>query len=106
MNITAIKLVTKRGYMNLKTGMAADLLEIGSKVFVRTPTYYYLGTLLAIEEQYIVLTGVKWVGQTGDLNEFFSNPQKFAKEAESYPAAIKEIKNTGFIMDICLVPTV
>jgi hypothetical protein len=92
--------------MNLKTGMAAEMFEVGSKVFVRTPTYYYLGTLLAIEESYIILTGVKWVGQTGDLNAFFSNPQKFAKEAEEYPPAIKEVKNTGFIMDICLVPTI
>jgi hypothetical protein len=92
--------------MNLKTGMAAKTFEVGSKVFVRTPTYYYLGTLLEVEETYIVLTGVRWVGQTGDLNDFFKNPQKFAKEAESYPETIKEFKNTGFIMDICIVPTV
>lgn len=92
--------------MNLKTGIAAEILEKGSKVFVRTPTYYYLGTLVAVEETYIVLTGIRWVGQTGDLNKFFENPQKFVKEAEQYPTVIKEIKNSGFIMDICLVPSV
>jgi hypothetical protein len=92
--------------MNLKVGMAAQVFEVGAKVFVRTPTYYYLGTLLEVQESYIVLTGVKWVGQTGDLHQFFTNPQKFVKEAEAYPETIKEFKNTGFIMDICLVPTI
>ena len=92
--------------MDLTKGMASQLIQVGSKVFIRTPTYYYLGTLLAIEEQYVVLTGVKWIGQTGQITQFYENPQKFAKEVEAYPPVIKEIKNTGFIMDICEVPTI
>lgn len=46
--------------------------EIGEEYFIQTVTQYYLGQLVNITDQELVITKASWVASTGRFNEFIS----------------------------------
>lgn len=65
--------------------------EIGEEYFIQTVTHYYLGQLLSVTAQELIITKASWVPSTGRFNEFMSG----SKPSENEPYNKSQIVIVG-----------
>lgn len=46
--------------------------ELNESYFIQTVTHYYLGLLVGVTDQELIITHASWVASTGRFNEFLS----------------------------------
>ena len=70
----------------------------GNVYFIRTVTHYYVGELVWIGTQEIVLAKCAWIADTGRFHQFLSG--KTVNEVEPYPKESHVIIGRGAIVDM------
>lgn len=75
------------------------MFKLNKKYFIRTVTLYYTGELIDMDENFLVLQHVSWIGDTGRFNNAL-NSGEFS-EVEPYPENAKVIVNKASIVDAC-----
>ena len=69
---------------------------IGRDYFIQTPTHYFLGTLIMVTDEELVLISASWVADTGRLNKFLDGSSP--KENEPYPEGVEVIIGRGALI--------
>lgn len=69
--------------MELVTASQTHSLEVGTKVFIRTVTYHYLGCIEAVTDSDIVLSDASWVADSGRWSNALTTGE--LSEVEPYP---------------------
>ena len=59
------------------------MMEVDQKVFIRTCTMYFLGSVAAVSADEVRLTSASWIADTGRFGEFLASGDP--KEVEPYP---------------------
>ena len=70
--------------------------KIGTRYYVQTVTHYYVGTLVALTPQELVLVDVAWVADSGRHGEFVAGGA--AKEMEAWPPRAQVIVGRGSLV--------
>lgn len=70
---------------------------IGKGVFVRTVTCYYTGRLLAVDENFLLLSEAAWIADTGRFTNALSGGT--LNEVEPYPDEV--LVNRAQVVDVC-----
>lgn len=73
-------------------------IQLGKNVFIRTVTHYYLGKIVHVSEEEIVLKDCSWIADTGRFSEAMKNGT--ANEVEPYPDGVLVSVNRGAIVDV------
>jgi hypothetical protein len=76
--------------------------QVGSKVFIRTVTFFYVGEVEAVSAFGIHLIRAAWIPQTGRFHEAMRTGD--LDEVEPYPDAMKVMVAMGAIVDMCSWP--
>lgn len=71
--------------------------EVGKKYFIRTVTHHYVGELVQVTEQELVLVKASWIPDDGRFHEAFIKGD--FKEIEPYPADNRVMIGRGAICD-------
>ena len=72
---------------------------IGGEVMVRTVTMIYVGKLVAIYPQELVLSDASWIPETGRGAQFVKDGE--ISECEPYPNGMDVIVGRGAVLDAC-----
>jgi len=70
--------------------------QIGTRYYVQTVTHYYVGTLVAITPQELILRDVAWIADSGRHGEFVAGGPP--KESEAWPAGVEVIVGRGSVV--------
>jgi len=70
----------------LGDAQANDCLPLGQKVIVRTVTHFHIGTLVAIEGQWLMLDDALWVANTGRWHQALEEGK--VEEADPFPGRV------------------
>lgn len=98
MNIDELTLGQIKEIQNiLKEEERKSILEIGKNYFVRTVTHYFVGRLIRLEKNEILLNGASWIADTGR----FSDALKSGNFNEVEPFPDEAIINRQAIIDVC-----
>ena len=77
-----------------------SIFGVGKSVFIKTPTNYYMGTLVASDdEEFVCLSNAKWVADTGRFGSFLSGNADENLEIEKYSQDVYVAK--AAIIEIC-----
>jgi hypothetical protein len=93
MNIELKDLVELLGTKKTK---ASPPFEIGKNYFVRTVTMYYVGTLVDIKGQWLVLNEASWICDTGRFHDFLKDGK-----CNEYEAFVDQVRiPMGSVIDV------
>lgn len=81
--------------MNLPQAFGS-IVKVGSMVFVRTVTLYYVGKVKAVDGMGIVLSDAAWVADQGSMSESLLTGK--VKDSDYFPDDV--FVNTGAVVDI------
>lgn len=71
------------GVVEVKQGNCYLCYDVGDRVLVQTPTFFYTGELLGIRFPFIYMLTCSWVADTGKFHVFLQEGS--ATEVEPYP---------------------
>jgi hypothetical protein len=71
--------------------------EIGKNYFVRTVTYHFVGTLVAVFEQELQFENCSWVADDGRFTQAMATGE--LNEVEPYPKNARPIIGRGSLID-------
>ncbi len=72
--------------------------KIGQNYFIRTVTHYFVGNLLGVFKNELVMNRCSWVADTGRFHDAIVGDATFS-EIEPYKATTEVIINRGAIID-------
>ncbi len=78
------------------------MLDIDSKVFIRTVTFSYTGKVVSKDQEWITLENVAWIADSGRWGEFLKTGE--ADEVEAYPDEIQVSIARGAVVEVCQWP--
>ena len=77
---------TKSGKSGKKAAVT-PLFNIGDKVFVYTVSVYYVGEVVAVNDEFVTLKKAAWLACTGRFTQFIANGE--IDECEPYPETME-----------------
>jgi hypothetical protein len=79
-----------------------EIFEPGTKVFLGTVTKYYLGVVVEVSNDSVLLTNASWVFDTGKMGDFSHNIDAL-QEVEVYHKNLTVQINTDMVVEAFIV---
>lgn len=88
---------TSKKVSNKKSVKPAEHLRAGSDVFIRTVTSFFVGTIVSVSRDRIVLRSCSWIADTGRFTQAMATGQ--FSEVEVWPPEVTVGINRSAVID-------
>ncbi len=72
--------------------------EVGTRVFIRTVAYYYLGEVTEVSEDSVMLKDAYWIPNTGKFGNFLMEGKPELKEKYPMPVTLNSRLFTDWVV--------